>query len=230
MKKAITISILNIFLVLICLTTTVFAWFAMNDKVETSGMQISVGLDNVSFDYTIYQYDYDTNTYTDEGNLALRPYDTIIISRNTNTAIIVKLMITGEVINTHDDIIVNFLCSDTQLNTMSLSNVLEFKAALLDITDQSSAQSIYTTAASQFLDKQAKTFYGQQKLTQLSFVFSYSEYGSHINADQMLPLYIEIDYSETLIGNINTTVDATTFNTIITFNADVYELNLEVDD
>ena len=230
MKKALTISILNIFLVLICLATTVFAWFAMNDTVETSGMQISVGLDNVSFDYTIYQYDYDTNTYTDEGNLALRPDDTIITSRNTNTAIIIKLMITGEVLSTHDDIIVNFLCSDTQLNTMSLSNVLEFKATCLDLQDQQAAQNIYTAAVAQFTNVQAKTFYGQQKLTKLSFVFSYTEYSNYITAEQILPLYIKIDYNEPLIGNINTTVDATTFNTIITFNADVYELNLEVDD
>ena len=225
-KKLLLTAVINLFLVLLCLVAVTYAWLSNNKYTESSPMQIVVNKADLSFDYTVYQYNAETNTYTDNGTFVLAPYDMIITSRNEHSAIIIKLDIFGAIIDSHSNFTINFLCSDTQLNTRSLSNVTNFKAGLFNI-NSNDAEVVYTTAETNFKNLTAYKFKTTTKATQVSIAIS--NYASYIS-DNKLTVYIQIDYDATLAEEFNTITVSDLAEVIenptIVFSPDVYELNI----
>lgn len=229
MKKILITSLINIVLILICTIMVTFAWLSTNRDVNSSGVQITIDQGDLSFDYTIYQYVYNTNTYTDNGSFTLNQYDMIISSRNIHNAIIIKLEIFGQIIEQHNDFIISLLCTDSSYSTRSLSNVIYFKAGLFNNISSNDAETIYITAENNFTSLIAYKFKTSEttKVTQISVPIS--NYNNYIINNKLI-IYLQIGYDDELAEEFNTiTADDLADvieNPTIVFNSDVYELNI----
>ena len=222
-KKTLIISVANLILALLCLTTVAFAWFSNNKNAAGTGLNITISQNTISTDYINYYYDNENKIFEETTSFELRAYDMIITNRNIHTAIITKLTISGQAITENQNITFNFLCRDAQSNTMSLSNVIGFKIGLFDISS-TAAEDIYLAAEENFTEINENKFLNNTKTTQISYTLNnYSDYV----VDNQLTVYLQTNYSATLIEQFNN-LTAEDFETVINFNADIYELNLEV--
>jgi len=228
-KKLIVIPLINIIFILMCFVSITFAWFAMNDTVQSSGLTISVNKQNLFFNYTVYHYNIDSKEYLATDDFDLRPYDMIIKNRNEHISIIIKLEVFGEAIDKHKDIDIHFLCSDQNSDTMSLSNVLEFKVGLFDILS-TDIETIYTSSETAFTEINALMFKTNSKIVDLSYTLT--NYTNHIIDDKLF-VYVQINYNDDLAEEFNTITadDLTTGTTTdLIFDADIYELKLEAEE
>ena len=222
-KKTLIALSINIILILICLTTVAFAWFSNNKNAAGTGLDITIEQNSISFDYINYYYDNENRTFEETTNFDLRAYDMIITNRNIHTAIITKLIISGQAVAGQQNITFNFLCRDNQSNTMSLSNVVSFKIGLFNISS-TTAEDIYLAVEENFKDIAENKFLNTTKNIQISYTLS--NYSDYVTNNQLI-VYLQTDYSVSLMEQFNnlTTED---FETTISFNADIYELDLEV--
>ena len=222
MKKIWIISIVNLIFAIICCTVVVFAWFSMNKITNGNGMQIVLQQNDINIDYSVYKYK-DNNFYdatNTNDSFILNPYDTIIQERNIHTSIILKLVITGQAVLERDNIFLSINCSETNSDTMYLSNVVYFKFGLFNI-DSNDVETIYTTAESSFNQINNKyTFVGEEKETLI--VYSISNYSNHI-IDNSLTLFVEINYDEDLVEQL-VLPSYEDFGTTIAYTPDIRQL------
>lgn len=219
MKKIIITSIFNLIIITICFTAAAFAWFSTNKKVEGSSITIQVEKSSIVVNHTIYKYDTDEQEFVETNSFDLRPYDMVIRNRNEHSSLILKLEVLGKVIENEDDIILNFLCTDTSSNTRSLSNVTQFKIGLFNTTNINEIESAFENI-------NAHQFLTNAKVT--NFTHTVTNYSSYITNGTLL-IYVQIDYSDTLIEAFSD-ISASDLETSINFNPDIYELNLSAGD
>lgn len=173
----------------------------------------------MNLNYTIYKYDSGSKTFMTTQSFALPAYDMILTDRNIHTSLILKLEISGDVILQQKDVNLNFLCSDSQSNTMSLSNAVCFKVGIFSIASDDAAF-IYTEAERQLNSSSSIKFLNATKSTSINyFLHNYNATNSN------LTVYIQIDYDADLIDNFET-ITNDDFETAINFQSDIYELNL----
>lgn len=222
MKKIWILSTINLLFVIICCTIVVFAWFSMNKITNGNGMQIVLQQNDINIDYSVYKYN--NNTFYDvtdtNDTFILNPYDTIIKERNVHTSIILKLIITGQAVLERDNIFISINCSETNSDTMYLSNAVYFKFGLFNI-DSNDIETIYTTAESNFNQINNKyTFVDNIKNTLI--IYTISNYNDYI-VNNSLTLFIEINYDEDLVEQL-VLPSYEDFGTTIAYTPDIRQL------
>ena len=223
MKKLIWTSILNLIIVAVCLTTVLFAWFSKNTQVNNGGLYFKVQQGEINIlNTTIYKYDADDKEYITTNDFILRPYDTIIKDRNLHSALILKIAASGEAIGQGKNLSINLLCHDSQANTMSLSNVIEFRVGTFNINGTN--QTIYSTVETSLANAAIYKFKTNTKVTEISCTLS--NYNNYV-INGVLSIYVYINYNEQLADGIDTLTSAD-LDTTITFISDIYELNIGV--
>ena len=229
-KKILITSIINIVLILCCFIGVTFAWFAMNDKIEATNLQISARQDVINLSHTVYKYDsellrgYDATN--DRDAFKLLPYDSIIISRNEHSSIIIKLQLTGTAVLKGDPITLTFFCSETSSETKCLSNVLYFKIALFTI-DETDPAVIFSSAENNFSNIQNKLSFVNGNNKNTTITYTLSDYSNFIN-DVFLEAYILIDYNPDLVEDTGT-ISYDDLTQVITYNPDIYLLQVTAD-
>lgn len=226
-KKTIIISIINIALVLICFVGITFSWLAMNDTIQGNGLQIAAHQDVISLSHFVYKYNddlregYDATNDTDA--FELPPYDSIILSRNEHSSIIIKLLVSGEAVNKGEPITLSFFCRETASDTKSLSNVLHFKIGLFNIEETEPAL-IYQIAEQNFLDSTTKISFVDNGEKQTGIAYVLSGYNDFIQ-NMFLNVYIQIDYNPELVQDVGA-ISYDDLTQIITYTPDIYLLQL----
>lgn len=144
------------------------AWLADNKQVSAGGMSVNVASEDIEVSSVEY---YKYNSFTGKGELlditqsnalALNEYDSVFTDRNENTAIIIKMYLTGDAIEAGNNIKIAFSCTgdlyytnsngDQSLNPV-ISNILNVKLGFIDSLDGvTDANAIFNGAKTHFSD------------------------------------------------------------------------------
>ncbi len=230
MRKKIIISIINIILVLICFISITYSWLANNKIVQGNGLQIAARQDVISLSHFVYKYDdellagYDATNDIDA--FELPPYDSIILSRNDHSSIIIKLLVSGEAVNKDEPITLSFFCRETASDTKSLSNVLNFKIGLFNINETEPAL-IYQVAEQNFTDSTTEISFVNNGIKQTEISYILSDYEDYVQ-DMFLVVYIQIDYDADLVQDVGA-ISYDDLTETIEYTSDIYLLQLTSD-
>ena len=230
MRKKIIIPVINIILVLICFVGITYSWLANNRVVQGNGLQIAARQDVISLSHFVYKYDdellagYDATNDTDA--FELPPYDSIILSRNDHSSIIVKLNISGQAVITGSPITFSFFCTETSADTKSLSNVLDFKIGLFTINETEPAL-IYQVAEQNFTDSTTKISFINNGIKQTEISYILSDYEDYVQ-NMFLVVYIQIDYNADLVQDVGA-ISYDDLTETIEYTSDIYLLQLTSD-
>ena len=220
--KLIISSMISLVLVIVCLTVCAFAWFVSNTKINNNAMLIEVSANTIDASYIIYKYD--GGNVIQSQSLSMAEYDSIITARNAHNPIIIELTISGVAIETNSILNLDIHCTDTNLNTMSLSNVLFFKSNFLTINAQDN-EDLYTQASTQLNSAAARQFVSNTKNQIISITLS--NYQNYKITENTVKYYIKIDYEPDLVADL-VSLDFSsldTFNTIV-FNPDITKIEI----
>ena len=230
MRKKIIISVINIILVLICFVGITYSWLASNKVVQGNGLQIAARQDVISLSHFVYKYDdellagYDATNDIDA--FELPPYDSIILSRNDHSSIIIKLLVSGEAVNKDEPITLSFFCRETASDTKSLSNVLNFKIGLFNINETEPAL-IYQVAEQNFTDSTTEISFVNNGIKQTEISYILSDYEDYVQ-DMFLVVYIQIDYDADLVQDVGA-ISYDDLTETIEYTSDIYLLQLTSD-
>ena len=223
MKKITILAIFNLILLIFIFGIATFAWFSTNRETSGKGLLITAQQNEIGFNYTVYKYDDENKVFITTNSFNLRPYDMIITNRNLHSSLVLKLDIYGDFIIQGRDIYLNFLCSDGQSTTMSLSNAVHFKIGMLSIVSDDAAF-VYTEVERQLNSSSSIKFSNAQKSQTISHLLR-----NYNATNGILTVYIQIDYDVDLLENFET-ITNDDFDAPINFAADIYELNIVAGD
>ena len=199
------IKFLAIFITLLDLITCAvqsFAWFTTANKVSVVGMQMRIEATRLDLTYDVYKYIDElkapVNVTNEPDALTLTEYDSVILSRNVFTPIVIKFEFN---ITASTPLCIDTYCTEEETDTNYLSNIVELKFAVVpNIADNASDSDIYYAVVDYFATNiSAETFkVGDIKNLELNYILT--NYTQYINQGK-LDLYIQLDYSETLISD-----------------------------
>lgn len=221
--KTFLASILVAFNVLVCFAGA-YAWFTAAKRNDASGMQIQMYTHELDMSYKVYKYSDDEKSPIDASSqvdaLKLQEYDSVIKSRNTNTPVIIVFNITGMTLGENIPVYINTHCTNTTTTARVLSNIIELKFAVISSITSDSATTIYNSAVSYFESVNGVTFKNNNVKNQ-DILYTLNNYSSSIVGGS-LKLYIQLDYSETLIDAFEFSI---TDSTTTSFSNDLTMIN-----
>lgn len=123
-------------------------WFSNNNAASGDGICIIAQGDSefTVYGYNVYKYKLNRGTYSYSfysGNDAtLNEYDTIFTSRNDKNGVILKINVTG--LDAGSRFYLNLHCTDDTVDLNSISDMVYFRAAVLNLTG--TEEEIYNSA------------------------------------------------------------------------------------
>jgi hypothetical protein len=142
--KIIAASAMVIFNLAICFAAT-FAWFVAKDKLDGSQINMKIEATELNLDYDLYKYDIYQVVSTE--SFSLNTYDSIIDDKNINTALIMKVTLSGNVFQDRNAIDVNIKvkhgAAPTAQNTDPLSDLVHFRFGQLTSLTSNDPTTIY---------------------------------------------------------------------------------------
>ena len=243
MRKKIILSIISIILTCFCLVTLTYSWFAFNDTVEATGMQISVkGADDIFIeDFHIYKRNQENNAIEEVSNnvandplynkpVSLNPYDSIIKERNVGTHIVISILVKNIQLDRSINITAftnNGIAEENKYDALAnyLSNISGFRCRCGGESDT------IETAFSSFTNETINSFvtvteiddgehtWENSKLTTLTM--NLSNYNNNVfypegSTTPHLRVYIELSYNEDLVtAYLNQNGSSTDFGSVV---------------
>jgi len=192
----------------VCATGT-YAWFVTKNTVDTSGISMKIYTQDLDLTYKIYKYlDDDKRAIdaTDDPNgLVLTKYDSVITSRNENTAIILEFNISGEVPTGHNSFCLSAHCTNGYTDTRYLSNIIGLKFAVTDSITGNDADTLYHSATTYFNNAPVYTFKNNSTKV-LDIDYSINNYSNYLH-NGVLKLYLQLDYVPELVKQFEFSFD-----------------------
>lgn len=220
------IAILILSVAIVCSSIS-FAWYTDNKETTTNTPGIQAGHNTISFDYFVYKYNTELYVIEDvtgeEDQFTMNAYDSIILSRNIHTSLIIKLEISGAALSEEQDIYCDITCSNETIDDMCLSNAIQFKFGFFDI-DEEDAEDIYLTAESEFnkINEKYRFKDGSTKEDLIRFIIDNSHY-----SESTIDLYIQVDYAQDLISELSTfDITDLTADNVVTYTGDIEKLEI----
>lgn len=229
--KSFICSIITLTLAFFMLCAAVYGWYSMNDKVGGGGMEIKALDHTMNLNYAVYKYDDElaegVDATEDDDALSLSPYDSIIVSKNEYTPIIIKLILSGE-LNGGAGLTFRITCGESDLNKDVLSNIISVNIGYIEM-DSIEPKDIYEDAKVYFAENKntKKTFVAlndnttpDDKTKEMSIDFDLSIFSSHI-VDNSLTFYVEIDYDADLIAEKDYSASFADLETNVIYDSDL---------
>ena len=190
-----------------------YAWFTAARLNDASGLQVQMYTHELDMSYRVYKYVDDAKEAVDVSGqpdaLTLQEYDSVITSRNSDTALILDFNITGMSLNEDIPVLITTTCEDPRADSRMLSNIIKLQFANISTITSDNANDIYRQANAYFDSNHIEelTFKnGGSKVRSLEYLLDSYDY-----TDGAVRLFIRIDYSPTLIEEFSFSVsDAST--------------------
>ena len=217
-------TIICVFNLFVCFTGT-FAWYVASKKSEILGPQVQIYTHELDMSYKVIKYSDDEKSGVEvtgqQDALTLQRYDSVIKSRNTNTAIILEFLLSGISLGENIPIEITTQCSDTTLTNKVISNIIKLQFAPIVINSHDS-NTIYNTAVNYFKTNDIQEIqFKNDNIKNTSITYTLDNYSQYLT-NAGLDLFIMIDYSEELIDGFTFDI-----NDILTtsFTNDLIDIN-----
>jgi hypothetical protein len=199
------------------------AWYQENQDVDSSDNITSAPTEIELQDYDIYYYSsrvsdcikiaYSELEEKDDQTISLIAYDTVF-QRNEKTAEILCIPITGTAIEQGNSFTLSFPLSDDseykvtkeneEKTALYLSNIIQIRCAAgpASLQDEAENEDVYA-AVKEYLENETAFCYvtdieNEEKETEVSWVIS--DYDEYRTKDDILYVYLEIDYNDDLVN------------------------------
>ena len=206
---ATTMCIFNLF---VCFSG-VLAWFSAANKDDVAGMQVQMYTHELDMNYRVFKYSDDEKAGVEvtgrQNALEMQKYDSVIVSRNEHTPIILEFLLNGVSLGENLPINITTTRSQDDATVQAISNIIKLQFAPLVINSDDETV-IYDTAVSYFRTHQTGSVFEDGET---EVVYELSNYSSYLTSAG-LTLFIMIDYSEALIDNFRDNFDITDSTTV----------------
>lgn len=201
-----------------------FAWFYAT-KNNLSGHDIGMQIDaqELHLDYTLYKFDETEKEVITLETFILNTYDSIIKEKNTNTPLVVKAVLMGNIFSdkTATDVSIDLTCTESSYYTSFLSNIVNFRFKSFTIEEEN-ITNIYYTARTQLESETPIKFFTTTKLTSRQLILPNAPI-----IDGTITVYGLVDYDEDLIDQF-ISVNALTLDTMPVFQNDLNYIRFSV--
>jgi len=221
--KIIAMTAMTIFNLAVVFAAT-FAWFyAARTNLAASDIGMQIDAKELHIDYNLYKFDEDEKQITEIEKFNLNTYDSIIKERNTNTPLVVKAVVAGNVLynKTITDISIELSCDEELHYTSYLSNIVNFRFKSFTL-DTNTISDTYYAAKEELLLETPITFFTTTKLTTRQLVINNAPI-----INNTITVYGLLDYDEALIDNF-ISINAFTLDTMPVFQNDLNYIRFSV--
>lgn len=189
-----------------------YAWFVASQSANAAEMQVQMYTHELDMSYRVYKYDRDIMAPIDatgtEGALILPEYDSVIVSRNKNTALIIEFLVSGIALGENIPLTISAYCSNNSVSSRCISNIITLKFATINSITSYNAADIYTQATNYFADVNGNQFVNNGNKTQ-TITYALNNYTSEL-VSGALRLFVMIDYAPTLVDSFEFSLDDAT--------------------
>jgi hypothetical protein len=186
-----------------------YAWFVASQSTNAAEMQVQMYTHELDMSYRVYKYDDNVKAPVDatgtEGALILPEYDSVIVSRNENTAIILEFLVSGIALGENIPLTISAYCSNNSASSRCISNIIALKFATISSITSYIAADIYTQAVDYFVDVDGSQFVNNGNKTQ-TITYALNDYAAEL-VNGALRLFIMIDYVPALVDSFEFSFD-----------------------
>lgn len=206
--KIVCATLLALFNLVTCFIGT-YAWFVANQSVSAATMQVQMYTHELDMSYRVYKYDDNAKTAIDATGaadaLTLPEYDSVIVSRNDNTALVIEFLVSGIALGEDWPITISAYCSNNSFSTRCISNIISMKFAPITSITSYTAADIYPQALNYFSTVNGSQFVNNGSKTQ-TITYLLDDYAAAL-VNNTLRLFVVVDYSPTLIDSFEFSFD-----------------------
>lgn len=206
--KIVCATLLALFNLVACFVGT-YAWFVTSQSVSAATMQVQMYTHELDMSYRVYKYDDNTKTAIDATGaadaLTLPEYDSVIVSRNDNTALVIEFLVSGIALGEDWPITISAYCSNNSSSTRCISNIISMKFAPITSITSYAAADIYPQALNYFSTVNSSQFVNNGNKTQ-TITYLLDDYAATL-VNNTLRLFVVVDYSPTLINSFEFSFD-----------------------
>lgn len=221
--KIIALTAMTIFNLMVVFAAT-FAWFyATKNNLKGSNIAMQIDAQELHIDYNLYKFDEDEKEIVEIDKFNLNTYDSIIKERNTNTPLVVKVIVAGNIFEnkTTSDVLIELTCNESSYYTSYLSNIINFRFKSFTL-DTNTISDTYYSAKEELLPETPITFFTTTKLTTRQLTISNAPI---INST--ITIYGLVDYDEDLIDDF-ISINQLTLDTMPVFQNDLNYIRFSV--